>query len=176
MIDQKCLKITCWIFFVIHFAFIIVFHGIFNICLSKCDFVLDILLLISLNSIGLFMTLSQPHSSKNSSGIDYTFLKSAIVFSFVNLIFIILSIVYISINFIFNEPPNQQDKQKEKEKNDSPIQKSFFEVYYEKEIQIGYLILIIIFKVLESIPLFLLLYVYKSRKNNIRNLSIISNN
>ena len=154
MNEHKCLKITCWIFFIIHFAYIIIFHGILNICIAKCDFVLDILMLIVLNSVGLFMSLSQSHGISTS---DFTFFKCAIFFSFLNIIFIILSIVYISINFFFtgeieiNTPKHFLDNYLEELK-----------LGYDMEIFLG--VFLISFKTLETIPFFLLLHNYIKSK------------
>ena len=161
MNKHKCLKITCWIFFIIHFAYIIIFHGILNICIAKCDFVLDILMLIVLNSVGLFMSLSQSHGISTS---DFTFFKCAIFFSFLNIIFIILSIVYISINFFFIGPVEKSD-------NDKSITKPFFENYIkdlelDRNMQIFMGIFLISFKTLETIPFFLLLHNYIKTKRN----------
>ena len=165
---HKCLKITCWIFFIIHFSYIIIFHGILNICIAKCDFVLDILMLIALNSVGLFMSLSQSHGISTA---DFTFFKCAIFFSFLNLIFIILSIVYISYNFFFVGPVEKKEHEK------LPATKPFMENYI-KELKLkspmqeimG--IILISFKTLETIPFFLLLHNYiktKSYKNILSN-------
>ena len=165
---HKCLKITCWIFFIIHFSYIIIFHGILNICIAKCDFVLDILMLIALNSVGLFMSLSQSHGISTA---DFTFFKCAIFFSFLNIIFIILSIVYISINFFFVSPIEKDEEDKQ------PATKPFMENYLkelnlDKSTQIIMGIILISFKTLETIPFFLLLYNYiktKSIKNILSN-------
>ena len=168
MNKHKCLKITCWVFFAIHFIFIITFHGILDICIAKCDLVLDILMLIALNSVGLFMTLSESHGITTG---DYTFYKNAMFFSFLNIIFIILSIVYIVINFFIIG-------RKEKEETNVPIIKPFFENYlaeldYEKSKQNLIAIILIFFKTLETTPFFLLLHNYikniKSNKINIDN-------
>ena len=154
MNEHKCLKITCWIFFIIHFAYIIIFHGILNICIAKCDFVLDILMLIVLNSVGLFMSLSQSHGISTS---DFTFFKCAIFFSFLNIIFIILSIVYISINFFFtgeieiNTPKHFLDNYLKE-----------LELEHKMEIFLG--VFLISFKTLETIPFFLLLHNYIKSK------------
>ena len=150
MNKYKCLKITCWIFFIIHFAYIIIFHGILNICIAKCDLSLDILMLIALNSVALFMTLFESHGISTA---DFTFLKCAIFFSFLNIIFIILSIVYISINFFFigqieiNTPKHFLDNYL-KELN----------LEHNMEIFLG--VFLISFKTLETIPFFLLLQSY----------------
>ena len=154
MNKHKCLKITCWIFFIIHFAYIIIFHGILNICIAKCDLSLDILMLIALNSVGLFVTLFQSHGILTA---DFTFLKCAIFFSFLNIIFIILSIVYISINFFFighikiNTPKHFLDNYLEELK-----------LGYDMEIFLG--VFLISFKTLETIPFFLLLHNYIKSK------------
>lgn len=163
---HKCLKITCWIFFIIHFSYIIIFHGILNICIAKCDFVLDILMLIALNSVGLFMSLSKSHGISTA---DFTFFKCAIFFSFLNIIFIMLSIVYISINFFFVGPVERKEDEK-------PATKPFWENYIkelklDERNQIIMGIILISFKTLETIPFFLLLHNYLKTKSYINILS-----
>ena len=81
----KIPKIICWIIFVIHFIFLIGFHGHLNYNKSPYDIILDIVDLIILQSITLFIVLSEIHNS-------YVFYKYAFFFSILNLLAILLSI------------------------------------------------------------------------------------
>ena len=83
-------KIICWIFFFTHFRFLVLFHGVSNFFISKFDLILDIIILIILQSISLFITLSEIHN-------NYTFYKFSIFFSIINILAIFISI----LNYIF---------------------------------------------------------------------------
>jgi hypothetical protein len=107
------------------------------------------------------MSLSQ---SRDFSKADFTLFKCAIFFSFLNIIFIILSIVYISINFFFIGPVEKSD-------NDKSITKPFFENYIkdlelDRNMQIFMGIFLISFKTFIAIPFFLLLHNCVKTKSN----------
>ena len=79
-------KIICWIIFFTHFIFLVLFHGVSNFVISKYDLIVDIIILIILQSISLFITLSEIHNS-------YTFYKFSIFFSIINILAILISIL-----------------------------------------------------------------------------------
>ena len=83
-------KIICWIFFFTHFIFLVLFHGVSNFFISKFDLILDIIILIILQSISLFITLCEIHN-------NYTFYKFSIFFFIINILAIFISI----LNYIF---------------------------------------------------------------------------
>ena len=91
----KFAKIICWIIFCIQFSFLIGFHGVKTIDMSKYALILDIVILIILQSIALFITLSEIHKS-------YVFFKNAFFFSILNVLTLLFSMFY----FEFNKPSN----------------------------------------------------------------------
>ena len=130
----KCQFITCWIIFSIHFIYIGFFHGIFQKNICVLDISIDIILLFTIESISVLVTLS---NSQN----NFIFFTIAIILSVIN---VILNLIYIIIvvYFIFMKKENEF------------IEAELWPLYQANNLH-G--ILLIVIKVIEMIPLLVLI-------------------
>lgn len=144
-------KIVCWIIFVIHFSFLIGFHGVINIDKSEYGLILDIVLLIILQSIALFITLSQIHNS-------YVFFKYAFFFSILNVLAFLLSVL--NYSFCYQNNNSIFESNNEFIKNNTKLLYIFF----------------FSIKLIEICPLFILIFLCKKFKKDPGNIEKALNN
>ena len=80
--------ITILAIFTIHFIYIGIFHGIFKKYLCIFDIIVDVILLFTLESIGILITL-------NNNRNNYKFFTISLIISYVNIPLILFSIFII---------------------------------------------------------------------------------
>ena len=91
-----CPVISCWTFFIMHFAFIGVFHGLMQLYINLYDIIIDVVLLFSMEAIAVLLTLS---NNRN----DYVLFNISLIVSIINLLVILFSIfIYIFSFFVKN--------------------------------------------------------------------------
>ena len=129
------LKYICWILFLIHFCFLVGFHGIkTNNYFNIYNLILDIIILILFQSISLFITLSELHNS-------FIFYIFSFICSFLDSLVILFSMIISFLCFIG--------------KNN---------YFNECKRSLGLEFFLFFFKLFELVPLFILIFVFKKIK------------
>ena len=87
-----CPVVSCWIFFIMHFAFIGVFHGLMQLYINIYDIIIDVVLLFSMEAIAVLLTLS---NNRN----NYSLFNISLIVSIINLLVVLFSIFIYTFSF-----------------------------------------------------------------------------
>ena len=147
-----CPMVSCWIIFSIQFIYIGVFHGILRKFLSLWDIIMDVVLLFSIEAIAVFITLS---NNRN----NYTFFKISFIVSIINVFLILFYIFLVVVAFFLGNNKNLSFF------NDK---KGNFPNLDNEKLTLNLLfILLICIKVIELLPLVILIVYMKKLESSV---------
>ena len=92
----KIPMIICWIFFGLHFIYILVYHGVWEKYIDIYDVIIDTYLLFSLEAIAVLLTLSNFRN-------NFLFFLLSFYISIANLVFILFYIFIIVFSFFIDD-------------------------------------------------------------------------
>ena len=98
----SCHMITIWIFFIINFLYLAIFHGLFRLYINLYELFIDVVLLFSLESIGILITLSNGRN-------NYCCFMTSLIISLFNgliIIFYILIVIFTLFVTKYNDNEN----------------------------------------------------------------------
>ena len=152
-----CPMVSCWIIFSIQFIYIGVFHGILRKFLSLWDIIMDVVLLFSIEAIAVFITLS---NNRN----NYTFFKISFIVSIINVFLILFYIFLVVFAFYLGNNKNLSFF------NDK---KGNFPNLDNEKLTLNLLfILLICIKVIELLPLVILIVYMKKLESSVGTISL----